>query len=127
MKFKELFTDLKDYTAEYDPKDVESGKGMSILSYIGILFLIPYLAEKNNKFVRFHAIQGFILSFIYSAAYGIVCAILALIPIIGWILIGLLGLVPVGFFVLYVWGIVNVCNGKAKELPVVNKLKIIKQ
>lgn len=36
MKFKELFTDLKDYSKDYDKKDVESGKAMAILSYIGI-------------------------------------------------------------------------------------------
>ena len=58
MDFKAMFTDLKDTTNEYDKKEIENGKVMAILAYLGILCLIPYFAEKDNKYVRFHAIQG---------------------------------------------------------------------
>ena len=129
MKFKELFTDLKDYTESYDKNEIESSKFMVILSYIGLLCLIPYFAEKNNKFVRFHAVQGlnlFLVDLIYCTAYGFLCFILAFIPVIGWLLIFVLSFVTYAFFGFRIWGIVNVCNGKAKELPVVNKLKLIK-
>ena len=57
-KIKSLFTNLEDKTAEYKKEDIEKGKLMAVLSYIGILVVIPYFAEKENKFVRFHAIQG---------------------------------------------------------------------
>ena len=130
MNIKDLFTDLKDYTNEYDRKDIESGKAMSILSYIGLLCLIPYFAEKNNKYVRFHATQGLnicLLSVIYSIAFFILSIILAFIPIIGWLLIMVLSVASYGFLALYIWGIVNACNDKAKELPLVNKIKLIKK
>ena len=130
MDFNAMFTDLKDYSKDYDQKEMESGKLMGVLSYLGFLCLIPYFAEKNNNYVRFHAIQGFnlfLLSIIYSIALSILSVILIFIPIIGPILIMLLGLVSYGFIALYIWGIVNVCQDKAKELPIVNKIKLIKK
>ncbi len=42
------FMDVKDETNNFDKKDIESGKGMAVLSYIGILSLIPYLTEKKK-------------------------------------------------------------------------------
>lgn len=130
MDFKALFTDLKDTTNEYDKKDIEKGKLMSILAYLGILCLIPYFAEKENKFVRYHAIQGlnlFLITLIYSVGLGVVSTILMFIPIIGWILIMLLSLLSYGFTALCIWGIVNVCQEKAKQLPLVNKWQLIKK
>ena len=136
-KIKSLFTDLKDSSAEYTKEEKDAGKLMAILSYLGILCLIPYFAEKDNKYVRYHAIQGlnlFIIDLICSAVIavvGVVATILFLIPILGWILGGLLYLVifliPVGIFALSIWGLVLVFQDQAKELPIVNKFKIIKQ
>ena len=37
-----------------------------------------------------------------------------------------LGLIGIGLSVLAIMGIIYVLNGKAKELPVINKLKILK-
>ena len=130
MNFKELFTNLNDYTKDYEQKDIESGKAMSILSYIGLLCLIPYFAEKNNKYVRFHAIQGLnlcLISVIYSIVYAILSVILLFIPIIGWMLLMVLSIASYGFLALSIWGIVNTCNNQAKELPIVNKIKLIKK
>ena len=36
----------------FSKKDVENGKAMAILSYIGPLALIPYLAEKNINMMQ---------------------------------------------------------------------------
>lgn len=130
MDFKGMFTDLKDYSKDYDQKDIESGKAMAIIFYIGILCLIPYFAEKNNKYVRFHTIQAlnlFLINVIYSIALAMVSVILVFIPVIGPMIALALSLVSYGFFALCIWGIVNACQDKAKELPVVNQIKIIKK
>ena len=110
---------------------------MALLSYIGILALIPYFAEKENKYVRFHAIQGLnllIINLVVSAAsfvVAIVATVLFIIPIIGWILGFLLylviGLVPVGLLVISILGVVYSLQGNAKELPIVNQIKFIKE
>lgn len=130
MDIKAMFTDLKDHSEEYSKKDKESGKAMAILSYIGILALIPYFAEKKNKYVRFHAIQSLnllLINIIYSVAVAIASMILIFVPVIGAIAVMLLGVISYGFVALYIWGIVNACQDKAKELPIVNKIKIIKE
>lgn len=123
---KNIFEDVKDDTELFDKNDIESGKVMAILSYIGILCLIPFFAEKNNKYVIYHAKQGlnlFVLEIIASAAVSMFSIILFFLFFIG----GLIGFAVSGLsLALSVIGIVNVCNGKAKELPIVNKIKIIK-
>ena len=106
---------------KFTKKDIEDGKLMGILAYLGILSLIPYLTEKNNKFVIYHAKLGlnlFIIEIIASVALSLLVFTIILIPVIP--------LIEIGFLVLSIIGIVNVCNGEAKELPIIDKIKIIK-
>lgn len=136
-KIKGLFTNLQDKSADYSKEEIENGKLMALLSYIGILALIPYFAEKENKYVRFHAIQGLnllIVNLVVSAAsfvVAIVATILFIIPIIGWVLGFVLylviGLIPVGLLVISILGVVYSLQGNAKELPIVNQIKFIKE
>lgn len=136
-KIKGLFTNLQDKSADYSKEEIDNGKLMALLSYIGILALIPYFAEKENKYVRFHAIQGLnllIVNLVVSAAsfvVAIVATILFIIPIIGWILGFVLylviGLIPVGLLVISILGVVYSLQGNAKELPIVNQIRFIKE
>ena len=110
---------------KFTKKEVDDGKVMAILAYIGILALIPYLAEKNNKFVICHAKIGmnlFLLEVIASVALSVLGVTIVLLPLT------LLAspVIGIGSLVLSIIGIVNVCNGEAKELPVIEKFKIIK-
>ena len=113
----EQFNDTPDDTARFDKSDIENNKVVSLLSYIWILFLVPLLAAKNSKFARFHANQGLVL-FICSVVLGI----LAAIPIVKYVAM----LLEVVALVLAIIGIVNVLNGKAKELPIIGGIKLIK-
>lgn len=100
----------------------DSGKVLGILSYLGILALIPFLSEKNNSFVVYHAKQGmnlFILEIIGSVAASILGGMLHMRGT-------LTSLVELAAFILSVIGIVYVCQGEKKELPVINSIKIIK-
>ena len=47
-----------DNTGNSNQNDQSKTILFSILSYIGILWLIPLLVEKNDKVVRFHVNQG---------------------------------------------------------------------
>ncbi|MBQ9849365.1 MAG: hypothetical protein IJO36_01560 [Clostridia bacterium] len=114
-KFNE-FNNTADTTAEYDAQDIEKNKVMAVLAYI--LFLIPLLAAKDSKFARFHTNQGLVLFL-----GGIIASVVAVIPVIGWIVAPIAGLV---ITVLAVIGIINALNGRAKELPVIGKFKILK-
>ena len=83
-----------------------------------ILFFIPLLAAKDSPFARYHANQGLVL---FLAA--ILSSVILIIPILGWIIAPILSIV---ITVLAVIGIINALNGKAKELPIIGKFKILK-
>ena len=105
---------------------VNNMKGMSVLAYIGFLFLVPLLACPNSKFARYHTNQGLVL-FLLEFALGVVTGILGIIPIAGLIIGGLLSAVG-GIFtlVLMIMGIINAAQGQAKELPLIGKITLLK-
>ena len=106
-----------DTTEEFTTEDIEQNKVMAVLAYI--LFFIPLLAAKNSPFARYHANQGLTL-FLFAIIGG---PVLSLIPVLGWILAPILSIL---ITVLAVIGIINVVNGKAKELPLIGKFRILK-
>lgn len=120
-KAQDVLGDIKeqidDYTAEQDPEDVSKNKVMAVLAYIGILVLIPLFAAKDSKFARFHTNQGLVLCII-----NIICSALVKVKIIGWIF----GIISFAAWVLAIVGIIYACQGKAKELPVIGNIKILK-
>ena len=134
--FFQKLNDTTDTTAEYDPKDIADNKIMALLSYFGILVLIPMFAAPNSKFTRFHVKQGFTL-FLAYIAYGILRFILGLIRTTDYIwgipyyttpgIVVLIGwLIGIPLFVLSIIGIINAYQGKAKELPIIGKFQILK-
>jgi len=94
---------------KFDPKDIEANKGITVLSYLGILCLIPLLSKKDSKFAQAHSKQG--LALFLTA---ILAGVLAGIPIIGWIGGPILALL---ILVVMVMGIVNVLQGKFWKIP----------
>ena len=117
--------DTADTTAAYDPDDVSKNKGMAILAYLSWLVLIPLICAKESPFARFHCNQGLLLSIVETIA-GIIIGALAKIPLIGW-LFGIVGaLIEVVMIVMLLIGIVNAANGRAKELPVIGQIKLLK-
>lgn len=96
-------------------KVVEEGMVWAIIGYLGILFLVPLLAKKDNKFALYHTKQGLIL-FIAEIVVAIVAGILGFIPVLGIIIMWLLWL---AILVLFIIGIINAATGKYKALPVI--------
>ena len=105
-----------DSTADYDPDDVENYRIVSLFAYLGFLFIVPLIAGKDSKYARFHTNQGIIL-FIFSA----ILAFLVRFPHVGWIF-ALGEVVAVIFTIL---GIINAVTGKARELPLIGKFRIL--
>ncbi|OIO41478.1 hypothetical protein AUJ10_00625 [Candidatus Pacearchaeota archaeon CG1_02_31_27] len=94
----------------------------AILSYIGILVLIPLLVIKvkdRNDFIRFHLSQGLTL-FIIEVAIAVVQRILAAIPFIGWILASLISLLWVIILIIVIIAIIKAVQNEKWEIPVVN-------
>lgn len=89
----------------------QKNKLMAVLSYIGILVIIPYLTSKDNPFVKFHIKQGLVLFVIEIAMWFLGMVFQPL-----WMLISLVNL---AVLVLAIIGIVNAAQGLEKELPFV--------
>ena len=94
-------------------KQQEDKNLIAILSYLGILFLIPLLAAKESSFAQFHARQGLVLFIAQMATL-----LIAWIPILGWIAGFVLWII---WFVFAIIGIINVLGGKQKPLPWIGK------
>jgi len=99
------------------------GKIMAILSYLWILFLIPLITSKDNKFVMFHVEQGIVL-FIISVVAGVVSVIIdgVIGHIIGFTFCGggiIYLVVRLLVLILIIMGVLNAAQGKVAKLPVV--------
>lgn len=101
----------------FDATDIEKGKTAAGLAYI--LFFLPLVMCPESKYGKFHANQG--LALLIISVVGTI--VLSIIPIIGWILLPLFG---IGVAVFGIMGIINGFSGKAKELPLLGKIKLLK-
>ncbi|MDD4832286.1 MAG: zinc ribbon domain-containing protein [Clostridia bacterium] len=126
---KKIDFKTRDFTGEFDTAEAKDKKVMAILAYLGFLVFIPIFAAKDSKYARFHANQGLVL-FILEMAIAIVDIILTAIFAYVWVVSVILSVVFwllwIGLTVLAIVGIVNAVNEKAKELPLIGKMRILK-
>lgn len=116
----------------FNSEDVSKNKVYGILSYIGILFIIPLLCAKDSQYSKFHANQGLVL-FITEIALNIVGFIL--IVVCGIATFGLLtnlitkivrGVITLISLVYFVLGVVNACSGEPRKLPIIGEITLIR-
>jgi len=79
----------------------------------GVIFW--FSIPKSKKFIRFHAMQSIVVSVVIM----VIVIVLAWIPIIGWIISGLVGLLA---FVLWIVLMVKVYQGQMFKLPLIGDL-----
>ena len=104
-----------DSTSSFTKEDIEKNKVMAVLAYL--IFLIPLLAAKDSPYARYHTNQGLILFIV-----AVISSVIAVIPILGWIVAPIISIIVT---ILAIIGIVNAATGKAKELPIIGKFKLI--
>lgn len=124
--------DTNEFTTEYTAEEIEQNKVVCILAYFGILFFLPLVACPDSKYGKFHANQGLLvllMELVVSVVSGLFSA-LGIIPVIGLLFVALAGIIGgiLGLCttVLAILGIINAAQGKAKELPIIGKFRIIK-
>ena len=125
-----------DHTSDFSKTDIEANKGPALLSYFGLLVLIPIFAAKHSPYARYHANQGLVLfvgMLVWAVIDGAVTALLR--ALLGnalglWGMYSLCGtalnIIYAGFSILAVIGIINVLNERAKELPIIGKYKLLR-
>lgn len=113
---------------EFTFNDIEQNKVKAALCYLGVLWLIPFFAWRNSRYMRFHLNQGLDL-IVYNIGIGAVNGLMGLLLGGGVIysiwhfiytLLGVLGLV---FMIL---GISHAVQGVAKELPFIGFVHVLK-
>lgn len=118
-----------DHSSGFDPADIEDSKVLSLFAYLGLLFLIPLLARPNSRYARFHTNQGIVLFLLDILVWvaGIVLNVLTLRLFPLFVMVRLImTLLNLGLLALSILGIVNAVTGKAKELPLIGKINILK-
>lgn len=120
--------EVKQETTTEAPKPAaKSGTGLepNIAALLAYLFdfvggLIFFLIEKDNKFVRFAAVQSMVLSAIYWAIYLVVLPIISVATIgFGFFLYPVLWL---GYVALRIVLMVKAYNNQEWEVPVVGPI-----
>jgi len=99
--------------AEVD-KTIEEGKIWAFIGYWWLLFLVPLLGKKDNKFAYFHGKQGMVLF-----VFWIVIWIISFIPFLGAIL-GFIGWII--WVVFAIIGMVKSLQGKYWKMPVLGDI-----
>lgn len=85
----------------------------ALLSYlVGVISgIIFYLIEKDNKFVRFHAMQ----SIVVFGAFFVLSMVLSFIPVFGWAVLPILGLLSI---ILWIVLMIKAYQGEYFKLPI---------
>lgn len=124
------FSNTQDSTDDFDEEDISNNKLLAVLAYFGILVFITILVAPNSKYARFHASQGInllVCSVAYFIIYSVITAICVAISFtLGQIVSSVLLLINIFFLALFIIGIINAVQGKAKELPFIGGFKILK-
>jgi uncharacterized membrane protein len=103
-----------------DIKFNEENKVKAILACIPIVGLILLFVEKEDQFVRYYAAQYTIVGAI-GMVLPIVVGIIAIVPVIGWIIACLSPLVGLAILVLVIMGMVKANNGEKFQIPMVHE------
>ena len=104
------------------PEDIKTSTGMNqnvagLLCYLAgwITGLIFFLIEKENRFVRFHAMQ----SIITFGSLTVLFMVLGFIPFVGWMLMPILAILQL---ILWIVLMVKAYQGQLFKLPVIGEL-----
>ncbi len=94
-----------------------------VLSYLGILALIPLLAKKDDPEVQWHAKNGTALFFAELVWVAIRIALIFIrIPFVGCGLAMISCAVWIGFLALSVYCIVQAVGGKRPRIPIITDM-----
>ena len=89
---------------------------MAALAYVlGVMSgLVVLMVEKDDAYVRYHALQSVALSVVWLGGW----LVLMVIPVVGWILLPFWGLL---MFVLWLVAMVKAWQGERFRLPVIGE------
>ena len=128
-KAVDKFTNTEDNTDNFAKKDINSNGIYAVLAYFGVLIIVPLVCAPESKFARFHSNQSLVL-IIFTFIFTVIASILSALAFsssvpLGIFITGLLSLISIIPFVMWIQGIANAASGKAKKLPLIGKITIL--
>ena len=121
MFFRGL-TGTNDFTNKFPDKEREDNKVFAFLSYV--IPPIPFLIERNSKYVLFHSNQGmncFVWLMIMIVSSWIMKVAFNHSPLIDSFMT-LIYIFYIGFCLI---GVINSLNNMAREIPIISKVNLI--
>lgn len=101
-------------------------KIFSILSYIGIFWIVGLISERDDPVVRFHINQGIIKTVVFSSLWFVIFVVSKILAAISTILLSIVALLWLAYFlIMFVYvilGIINVKNEVQRPLPIIGDL-----
>lgn len=137
-KTKTFFFNTVDESSMQDAADVQENKILALVSYLGYFFFIPMIVKPYSRYLRFHGNQGLTLC-LYLVTVSIINSVLTgIIGVAGYTSIGaaivvsivnaIISFIFYGSFVLLAGvGIYNAVKGYARELPVIGRIRILRE
>ena len=122
---------LKKQAAAEEEEDIRKNKGMALLSYLGVLVVIPMIFGLHSKFVRHHANQGLMLftleMVVWAACKTVLLLGYPLLHLSAMVYLTSLvgGLIWLGFTLLALLGLLHVAGDSYASLPVIGEYEII--
>lgn len=117
-------TDLNDSLNKGEGKS--NLKIFSILSYIGIFWIVGLISERDDPVVRFHINQGIIKTVVFSSLWFVIFVVSKILAAISTILLSIVALLWLAYFlIMFVYvilGIINAKNEVQRSLPIIGDL-----
>lgn len=111
--------DPKDHTSEFDPADIADNKLFAAIPYfLGMIGVIAALLVQDSPYTKFHVKNE--IRFLIAA---MLACIPMLVPVLGWILSGLAFVVIAALKIL---AVIQVLQGKAKEIPIIGSISFLR-
>ncbi len=104
-----------DQTMRSRAGDSVSNQKLSVLSYLGMFWLIPFITRKDDAFARYHSNQGLVL-LVAAVLLNALGSVFSIFSAIG----------TLGYLAGAIFGISNVLKGKREPLPLIGKINLLK-
>ena len=113
---KEVVAPVVNAEPVFDAQDIADNRMLAMLGYL-TMGILPMIGCRNSAYAMHHVNQA-----LWLYIGSILCAVVCIIPILGWIVAAVGGIM---IFVFFIMGIVRSLKGSGAYLPFIKGLPVI--
>ena len=113
---KETVVTVVDATPVFDAQDIADNRMLAMLGYL-TMGVLPMIGCRNSAYAMHHVNQA-----LWLYIGSLLCALVCIIPILGWIVAAVGELL---LFIFFIIGIVRALKGSGAYLPFIKGLPVI--